>query len=490
MTLIVPESLRAFLLTRYHSLPISGHKGKDKTLYAIKLRYFWPKMERDILKWIRSCPTCAKRKTPRHLKLRPPASVSTATRPWQHLLIDLVTGGAADDSVAPAQYILTILCLFTRYVVATPIVSKSARDVAEALLTNASAIHGRTISIRSDEGKKNVNAGLLALYRRWDIEAITTDGWRAWANPIERYHRYFNSGMSHLSTTFGEEDWPSYFQAIVFSYNASVSRSTGYSPYILFYGREPTILEEIAMSHPHVDAVPADDIASIQTRMSRAYAYAITQQERVAKLNRQRYEDGYHAVIYKTGDHVLCWEPAQSKLIAPTKQVQNAWKPRWTGPHLVTAVAPGQFGDRYAIMHVDRNVTIANVKSDRLSPYQPWSDALPSIAPDLDALSRSFQIGTWCQPGSLFIIALAYPYPFGIGKVLTANDDGTITFQWYNTLGQQSNGSYLPSWWNGTVRYDAEEPANATHVPIQAAMRTNRANLRNVINGSQLYVKA
>jgi hypothetical protein len=97
--------------------------------------------------------------------------------------------------------------------------------------------------------------------------------------------------MSLLSTKFGE-DWPSYLPAVVFSYNASVSRSTGYSPYFLFYGREPTFLEEIAMPHPHVDAAPDNDIASIQARMSRAYAYAITQQERVAasaiKTNRPR----------------------------------------------------------------------------------------------------------------------------------------------------------------------------------------------------------
>jgi hypothetical protein len=199
--------------------------------------------------------------------------------------------GTASDSVAPAKYILTILYLFTRYVVATPIVTKSAKDVAEALFTHAFAVHGRPLSIRSDEGKEFVNAGLLALYRRWDIEPITTGGWRAWANPIERYHRYLNAGMSLLSTKFGE-DWPSYLPAVVFSYNASVSRSTGYSPYFLFYGREPTFLEEIAMPHPHVDAAPDNDIASIQARMSRAYAYAITQQERVAasaiKTNRPR----------------------------------------------------------------------------------------------------------------------------------------------------------------------------------------------------------
>ena len=54
LALVVPEALRAFLLTRYHSLPISGHKGRHKTTYAIQLRYYWPRMDRDITRWIRA----------------------------------------------------------------------------------------------------------------------------------------------------------------------------------------------------------------------------------------------------------------------------------------------------------------------------------------------------------------------------------------------------------------------------------------------------
>jgi transposase InsO family protein len=156
----VPEALRAFVLTRYHSLPVSGHKGKHKTRYAIQLRYYWPCMDRDILRWIRACPTCAKRKTPRPLNSRPPASVSESTRPWQQLSIDLVTAGAADDSVFPAKYILTVLDVFTRLVIAIPIASKSTKDVAEALFTHAFALHGRPSSIHSDDGEEFVIAGL------------------------------------------------------------------------------------------------------------------------------------------------------------------------------------------------------------------------------------------------------------------------------------------------------------------------------------------
>jgi hypothetical protein len=110
--------------------------------------------------------------------------------------------GALNDSISPAKYILTILCIFTRFVIAIPIASKSTHDVSEALFNYAFASHGRPLSVRSDEGKEFVNAGLPALHRRWNIDPITTGGWRPWANPVERYHRYLNVGMSLLSTKF------------------------------------------------------------------------------------------------------------------------------------------------------------------------------------------------------------------------------------------------------------------------------------------------
>jgi hypothetical protein len=173
---MVPEALRAFLLPRYHSLPVSGHKGRHKTTYTIQLRYYWPRIDRDITRWIRTCPTCVKRKTPRALNSRPPPSISEAKRPWEHISIDLVMAGASNDSIAPAKYILTILC--TRFVITIPISSKSAHYVSETLFNYAFGSHGRPLSIRSDEGKEFVNAGLLALYRRWNIDPITTGGWR------------------------------------------------------------------------------------------------------------------------------------------------------------------------------------------------------------------------------------------------------------------------------------------------------------------------
>ena len=39
-----------------HASPIAGHMGEYKTLYRIRLRFFWPCMRVDITEWIQKCP--------------------------------------------------------------------------------------------------------------------------------------------------------------------------------------------------------------------------------------------------------------------------------------------------------------------------------------------------------------------------------------------------------------------------------------------------
>jgi hypothetical protein len=462
--IVVPMALRAFILNRYHTLPVSAHRGRTKTGRIIKDRYYWPKMDTDIANWVKACTVCTKRKTPRPVASGSPAIVCDAKRRWQCLAIDLVEAGST--SIEKYAYILTVICLFSRYVIAIPIKSKQAKDVAEALFTHVFAVHGRPESIKSDDGREFVNAGLKRLYRHWNIKPITTGGWRPWSNPVERYHRYLNASMTILSTKYGE-DWTSYLQAVVFSYNSSACESTGYSPYYLMHGKEPTLLEDIALQHAHDEEDTEEDIAQIVQRMTEAYKHVRKQQKRMAELNRQRIikqREGKKKVTYAVNDAVMYWEPVQSKKF-DEKQAPNKWKDKWTGPHIIVSVKKGKYDNRYTIMHAKRRKQLQNVKPDKLSPYSPWSAALPSTSPELDSQNKPFKVGTWCAEGNLFIVPLQPPWPFGVGKVLRANDDGTILFQWYRTTGHQATAPYSPMWWDGKKGYHAKEAKKSGHEP-------------------------
>ena len=376
------------------------------------------------------------------------------------------------------KYILTVICLFSRYVTAVPLRSKKAKDVSEALFNHVFARHGRPDRIHSDEGKEFINAGLKRLYRNWNIRAVTTGGYRPWSNPVERYHRFMNSSMTMLSGRYGE-DWVSYLQAVVFCYNASNCDSTGHSPYYIAHGRDADLLEHVG-ARPLPDGDKVEDMADISSRLEKAYAQVLEQQSRMAEANLARRKGGRPSAVYAKGDSVLYWEPAQSKVLksAPdcdtvmAKKAPGKWKPRWTGPHVINSVRMGKYGPRYSFRHDRRKITIENVKTDKLTGYTPWSTSIASTSRDLDGTEAPFVVGAWCHDGDHFIVPTSKPYPFGLGKVLEARDDGTIHFQWYSGERYAATRPFKPMWWNAATKssYVAMAKRRAVDVPFTGVL--------------------
>ena len=58
MLIVVPILLRRKLLSHYHAGPTGGHMGEYKTLYRVRLRFFWPKLREDIKEWVKKRGHC------------------------------------------------------------------------------------------------------------------------------------------------------------------------------------------------------------------------------------------------------------------------------------------------------------------------------------------------------------------------------------------------------------------------------------------------
>ena len=51
----INKELRTKLLEEYHDIKIARHLGIDKTYEAIRHNYFWPKMSKDVRKFVLTC---------------------------------------------------------------------------------------------------------------------------------------------------------------------------------------------------------------------------------------------------------------------------------------------------------------------------------------------------------------------------------------------------------------------------------------------------
>ncbi len=310
--IVVPHSLKNFVLNRYHTLPVSGHMGRNKVEDSIKRQFYWSNMFKDIRRHINACTTCQRRKTPRPKNVGPGAIIAKAVRPWHTLSIDIVT--AQEEDANGYKYILSIMDIFTRYVITVPLQTKQATKVGEALFREVFTRYGRPVRIQSDEGSEFVNRGLRSMYLRWGIQEVSTGGWQPQATMVERYHKFLNHTMSHLSSTFGV-GWGQYLHCASWTYNSSTCASTGYSPYELMFGTDPTLLQDLDIVSGIHDAASDETkepdkhayFTKTAGRMTEMYKHVIKQQRRMAERNQAKRGDGRKNTLpeYEPQDLVL-----------------------------------------------------------------------------------------------------------------------------------------------------------------------------------------
>jgi hypothetical protein len=90
--LCVPaSSVRLLFLQEAHEGGLMGHFGVKKTEYVLAAHFFWPKMRRDVERYVSRCTTCNKVKS----RLNPhdlcmPLPVPNV--PWEDISMDFVLG--------------------------------------------------------------------------------------------------------------------------------------------------------------------------------------------------------------------------------------------------------------------------------------------------------------------------------------------------------------------------------------------------------------
>ncbi len=89
LQIVVPQSLRQLVLQTAHDA--SGHLGVKNTYKFLLKRFFWPKLKRDIYKYIKSCQTCQLTGKPNQsIKPAPLYPIPAVSQPFEHLIVDCV----------------------------------------------------------------------------------------------------------------------------------------------------------------------------------------------------------------------------------------------------------------------------------------------------------------------------------------------------------------------------------------------------------------
>ena len=479
--LVVPDSLKAFVLYLHHNFLLAGHQGRDRTLAAISKRFYWKHMNDDCGRWIRSCIPCRRRKTPRPHRtgLTQPMN---APHPLHTVAIDIV--GICPETHDGDIYILTMIDVFTRYPVAVPIPNRRAETVMKALYEHLLCPFGMPTRILSDRGKEFIDAGLYQLCKWLGIIKVTTTGYQPQANGnIERFHRYLNAAMTIL-TKKDVSKWDWYLPAILFSYRVAPCESTGFSPYFLMYGREPQLPVDLyfrTKTDDHTGTTAQSYASSVANTLAQAYEYVRVAQYERAYRNRVARDVKRTQPTFELGSKVFYWyDKASEKTFTDENNLRTTipskWRMWWNGPYTVAAhLSPNV----YSIEAEDGTTIKANV--NRLISHRAWSEAYddtstswvqlagqldspdgPTIIPQVDIVQNPVKVGDMCA----FPMRPTKECPrcFGIGKVVDIKNDELIV-QWYGNTSERHMSTYRPSWYQSNIRkyYYLAKPQSTTH---------------------------
>ena len=233
--LLLPRSLRDEFLALVHG-EVAGHLGAAKTRVHVGRRAYWFRWRVDTDVYCRNCITCNKyckgRTAPKKGKLQP----MTMGAPVERWACDLA--GPFPTSSKGHSYILTAVCVFTKYIVLIPLRDKLATTVARAIMHHVFLKYGAG-EILTDNGLEFKNELLSELCRLMGIARCFTTSYQPRTNAVcERSHATVNSMLAKCVSD-NHRDWDEHLPQVAFCYNGSVHESTKYTPYFLMHGSKP-----------------------------------------------------------------------------------------------------------------------------------------------------------------------------------------------------------------------------------------------------------
>ena len=177
---VIPHGLRKKMLKLAHDH--CGHVGAGKTLWLLRRSCAWPGMYNVVKSYCKACHECHKAGACQ----APMKEMPIVTMPFQHVAIDLV--GPLPRAKGGWKYLLTYICLGSRYPEAIPLKTITAIEVAEALLEIFSR-NGVPEVMLSDQGTQFVGLLMKLLCHRLGIDKIRTTPFHPQANGcVERFH--------------------------------------------------------------------------------------------------------------------------------------------------------------------------------------------------------------------------------------------------------------------------------------------------------------
>ena len=191
-------------------------------------------MAKDVEKYCRECKRCQQSKL--SMPQRAPLINMPIGRPWQMVAVDILEVPLSSNN---NRYLLVLQDYFTKWADAIPLPDQTAARITGELIKVFSR-HGPPEILHSDQGRNFESSILTQTLEAFGIHKSRTTAYHPQGDGmVERFNR---SLLQLLRTYFDkQEDWERYLPLVLYAYHTSIHSSTGVSPFLLTYGRNPSL---------------------------------------------------------------------------------------------------------------------------------------------------------------------------------------------------------------------------------------------------------
>ena len=298
--LVLPVAFQEVVLKSYHD--DLGHQGRDRTASLIKCRFFWPRMNQFIRKYVQKCGRCICRKAPQ-VKSAHLVNI-TSSAPMELVCIDYLS---LERSKGGFENILVITDHFSRYAQAIPTRNQTAQTTAKVLFENFFVHYGFPARLHSDKGANFESKVIQKLCNIAGIQKSPTTPYHPMGNGmVERFNRTLLNMLGTISEK-QKSDWKSHVPTLTHAYNAAMHESTGFSPFFLMFGRHPRLAIDafLGIRSSEERKSHQDYADKLKNRLSDAYKCVSEEAAHKGEKYKHYYDKGIRHSVLEAGDRVL-----------------------------------------------------------------------------------------------------------------------------------------------------------------------------------------
>jgi len=314
------------ILEETHDTKTAGHLGFEKTYAAVSESFYWPKMDKSVRSFVRSCTSCQRNKPANSLSPGLAFPLDVPEKPWQEISLDFV--GPFPETASKHNFILVIIDRLSKMVRLLPTTTKvSAKEVALMFLSRIFPLHGIPGKITSDRDPRFISNFWREFFKSLGSSLNLSTAYHPQTDgQTERVNRDLGVYLRHFVSR-DHKNWDNLLPFAEFAFNNTKHSSTGLSPFQLCFTYSPAapidLLPRVPSASPAADQTLTE--FSNMLRLARDSIHE-AQTAQSAQNNKK-----HHSHTFAVGDLVTV-DATDTDSPTTANSPSKKLRPKWLGP--------------------------------------------------------------------------------------------------------------------------------------------------------------